>query len=141
MADIEKLIKAGGSLDSADATNPAIRLPPAKNPRLPCLEDKTNQIDSKLLSFEQYATVNGWARKDWAIHLVALLKGKALEVYTCFDEEDAQKYDKRRDVLLKRYNLTQDGFQEKFRRSRPEAGGSISLFRTRIQSYLDKWLH
>ncbi|GFO40116.1 gypsy retrotransposon integrase-like protein 1 [Plakobranchus ocellatus] len=126
---------------SADTTNPAGRLPLAKSPRLPCFDDKTDQIDSYLLRFERYATVNGWARKDWAIHLAALLKGKALEVYTRLDEEDAQKYDKCRDALLKRYNLTQDGFQEKFRRSRPEAGESISQFKTRIQSYLDKWQH
>ncbi|GFO04822.1 reverse transcriptase [Plakobranchus ocellatus] len=93
------------------------------------------------LTIKIVTQVNGWARKDWAIHLAALLKGKALDVYTRLDEEDAQKYDKCRDALLKRYNLTQDGFQEKFRRSRPEAGESISQFKTRIQSYLDKWLH
>ncbi|GFN74300.1 Zinc finger protein [Plakobranchus ocellatus] len=96
--------------NSADTTNPASCLPLAKSPRLPCFEDKTDHIDSYLLRFERYATINGWPRKDCAIHLAALLKGKTLEVYTRLDKEDAQKYDICRDALLRRYNLTQDGF-------------------------------
>ena len=76
-----------------------------------------------------------------AIHLSALLRGKALEVYTRLQEDEALDYDKCRDALLRRYNLTQDGFLEKFRNSRPEAGERMSQYRTRLQTYLDKWLH
>ena len=114
--------------------------PLTKSPRLPCFDEKIDQVDSYLLRFERYASVNGWDRSDWAIHLSALLKGKALEVYTRLDDDEAQDYDKCREALLKRYNLTQDGFQEKFRKSRPEVGERIGQFRIRLQSYLDKWV-
>ena len=114
--------------------------PLTKSPRLPYFDENVDQVDSYLLRFERYALVNGWERSDWAIHLSALLKGKALEVYTRLDEDEAQDYDKCREALLKRYNLTQDGFQEKFRKSRPEVGEQIGQFRIRLQSYLDKWV-
>ena len=113
----------------------------ARSPKLPCFDDKQDQIDSYLLRFERYAAVCGWDKSDWAIHLSALLRGKALEVYTRPQEDEALDYDKCRDALLRRYNLTQDGFLEKFRNSRPEAGERRSQFRTRLQTYLDKWLH
>ena len=113
----------------------------ARSPKLPCFDDKQDQIDSYLLRFERYAAVCGWEKSDWAIHLSALLKGKALEVYTRLQEDEALDYDRCRDALLRRYNLTQDGFLEKFRNSRPEAGERMSQFRTRLQTYLDKWLH
>ena len=52
-----------------------------KSPRLPCYEESRDQIDSYLLRFERYATVNNWSLPDGAIHLSALLRGKALDVY------------------------------------------------------------
>ncbi|GFS21947.1 hypothetical protein ElyMa_001605900, partial [Elysia marginata] len=79
-------------------------------------------------------------RRDWSLHLSALLRGKALEVYTRLDDDSATNYDALKEALLKRYNLNQHGFQEKFRKSRPEAGKRMEQFRTRLLSYLDKWI-
>ena len=104
-----------------------------KSPRLPCFEESRDQIDNYLLRFKRYATVNNWSRSDWAIHLSALLRGKALDVYSRLNEAEASSYDVVKTALLKRYNLTEEGFQERFRKCRPEQG-------ERIVGYLDKWL-
>ncbi|GFO19245.1 reverse transcriptase [Plakobranchus ocellatus] len=127
------------SPDLSEGSPPA-RSSLVKSPRLPCFEEAKDQIDSYLLRFERYASVNGWNRSDWAIHLSALLKGKALDVYTRLSESEAIAYDTVKTALLKRYNLTQDGFQERFRKGRPEQGERISQFKTRIVGYLNRWI-
>jgi len=43
------------------------------------------------------------------------LKGKALEVYSRLPVKDAQDYEILKDALLKRFNLTEEGFKHKFK--------------------------
>ena len=47
-----------------------------------------------------------------------LLSG--LEVYSRLSEEAARDYDKVKIALMKRYDLTEDGYRRKFRASKPE---------------------
>ena len=42
-----------------------------------------------------------WRRDQWAVYLSALLKGKALEVYSRLPIKDAQDYEVLKDALLK----------------------------------------
>ena len=58
----------------------------------------------------------------------ALLTGKALEAYTRLLEEDASNYVELKYALLKRYNLTAEGYQGKFRKDRPETEESVDQF-------------
>ena len=43
----------------------------------------------------------------------ALLSGRALEVYSRLSEEAAQDYDRVKLALMKRYDLTEDGYRRK----------------------------
>ena len=51
----------------------------------------------------------GWSKGQWALYLSALLKGKALEVYSRLPVKDAHDYEILKDALLKRFNLTEEG--------------------------------
>jgi len=42
------------------------------------------------------------------------LKGKALEIYSRLPVKDTQDYEILKDALLKRFNLTEEGFKQKF---------------------------
>ena len=53
-----------------------------KGPKLPPFEDGKDNMDLYLQRFERYAAAQGWRTKQWAMHLSALLKGKALEAYS-----------------------------------------------------------
>jgi len=55
-------------------------------------------------------------------------------------KDDVNDYEKLKSALLKRYQLTADGFRKRFRTSRPEAGESSSQFITRIGNYLQRWI-
>lgn len=62
-------------------------------------------------------------KKDsWAVNLSALLQGHALDVYALLPQEKATDYDALKTALLKRFEKTEDGFRQKFRRCRPKVG-------------------
>ena len=67
-------------------------------------------MDSFLHRFEVYADSQRWSKEQWEVYLSALLKGKALEVYSRLPVKDAQDYEILKDALLKRFNLTEEGF-------------------------------
>ena len=113
--------------------------PKIRAPKLPPFED-FDDLDAYLQRYERYATNQDWQRADWAINLSALLKGKALEVYSRLPPVDANDYDKLKEALLKRFQLTEDGFRQKFRTVKPEEGETASQFACRLENYLLRWM-
>ena len=86
----------------------------AKAPKIPAFNEGKDEMDSYLLRFERYATAQKWEPDTWATGLSALLQGKALDVYALMPKEDALNYDKLKVALLKRYELTEEGFKRKY---------------------------
>ncbi|CAH1242223.1 GIN1 [Branchiostoma lanceolatum] len=112
----------------------------AKAPKLPPFVDGKDEVDAYLQRFERFATANAWEPDTWASSLCALLTGRALEVFSRLDNTEAQDYKCVKEALMKRYNLTEEGFRTKFRQSKPEAGESPGQFLVRISSYLERWM-
>ena len=112
----------------------------AKGPKLPAFEEGKDEMDSYLHRFERYAIAQNWKPEVWVTHLSALLKGRALDVYALLPSEKALDYNELKKSLLKRYELTEDGFKRKFRACRPEPGETFSQFSVRLASYLTKWI-
>ena len=83
-------------------------------PKLPYFEDGVDDMDAYLFRFERVAEIQSWKREDWAIYLSSLLKGKSLEVYSRLSAEQTGNYDALKKALLRRYDLTEDGFKNKF---------------------------
>ena len=111
-----------------------------KSPKLPMFVDGTDDIDSYLERFERFAKIQNWDPNDWAIMLSALLSGTALDVYARLSSTEAVDYDIVKGALLKRYNLTEEGFRSKFRTSNPDQGENPSQFITRIRMYMKRWM-
>ena len=112
----------------------------AKSPKLPPFCDTRDNIDSYLQRFERYAQTQSWPTEDWAISLSALLTGKALDVYTRLPLTDLNNYDKLKLALLKRFQLTADGFHNKFFSAKPEAGETGHQYAARLENYFDRWI-
>ena len=112
----------------------------AKSPRIPAFNEGIDEMDSYLLKFERYATAQKWEPDTWATGLSALLQSKALDVYALMPKEDALNYDKLKVALLKRYELTEDGFKRKNKKCRPENGETFQQFTTRMKSYFTRWI-
>ena len=112
----------------------------AKAPKIPTFNEGKDEMDSYLLRFERYATAQKWEPDTWATGLSALLQGKALDVYALMPKEDALNYDKLNVALLKRYELTEEGFKRKYKKCRPENGETFQQFTTRMKSYFTRWI-
>ena len=125
-----------GNLDD----RPRDREHQAKAPKLPSFVDGKDDLDAYLQRFERFAETAKWNKIGWASKLSALLSGRALEVYSCLSEEAVKDYDKVKIALMKRYDLTEDGYRRKFRASKPEADESPEQFIVRLDRYLVRWL-
>ena len=129
--ELHKTKKDNSSRDS-------ITIPQA--PQLPMFVDGTDDMNSFLERFERIAKIQGWESENWAIMLSTLLSGTALDVYARLSSADAMNYKLVKMALLKRYNMTEEGFRSKFRSARPQKGENPSQFITRIRCYLNHWI-
>ena len=98
--------------DRQNNHNSGVRVGPKL--KIPPFEDGKDDLDAYLRRFERYVESQGIDRGDWAVHLSTLLRGKALEVYSRLPTEDALNYDMLMTALQKRYQMTEDGFRNKF---------------------------
>ena len=112
----------------------------ARTPKIPAFVEGKDEMDSYLLRFKRYATAQGWDKGTWATDFNALLQGKALDVYALMRKEDALDHDKLRCALLKRYELSEEGFKRKYKKCRPESGETFQQFTTRMKSYFTRWI-
>ncbi|GFO18190.1 reticulocyte-binding protein 2 homolog a [Plakobranchus ocellatus] len=131
-AGITKNEPDGGGARSSDAG--------AKHPKLPNFQNGRDDLDIWLTRFERFAESNGWSRKKWSSSLCALLNGRALDCYGRLSAEQAKDYDKVKEALMKKYDLTEDGYRRKFRTCKPAKGESPDMFVVRIVTYLDRWI-
>ena len=69
-----------------------------------------------------------------------MLSGRALDVYSRLSEEAAVDYDQVKLALMKRYDLTEDGYRRKFRLSKPESDESPDQFIVPLTNYLMRWI-
>ena len=76
-----------------------------------------------------------------ATNLKALLKGKALYVYALMLIEQALDYDMLKAALLKRYELTEEGFNRRCKKCRQDSGEVFQQFTKRLKSYFTRWVN
>ncbi|XP_053406560.1 uncharacterized protein LOC123546230 [Mercenaria mercenaria] len=111
----------------------------AYRPKIPKFDEEHDNIDAYLERFERYAQIQNWGEESWAISLSSLLTGMGLEVYTSMPQEEACNYDSLKKAILRRYQLTEEGFRSKFRQSKPDQGESVFQFVSRIKRYFSRW--
>ena len=111
-----------------------------RGPKLPPFDEATDDMDAYIRRFERYATAQEWQPDNWATHLSALLKGKALEVYTRLTPDLAMDFNALKQALLKRYEMTETGFKKRFRNAMPERGETFGQFALRIGHYFNRWI-
>ena len=68
------------------------------------------------------------------------MTGKSLQVYSSMPLTEASNYGNLKTVLLKRYQLTKDGFRSKFRNSKPESEKTVFQLVARLRRYFTRWV-
>ncbi|GFN97178.1 retroviral-like aspartic protease 1 [Plakobranchus ocellatus] len=137
---LQEKIEAGIIKNEPDGSSARSSDAGAKHPKLPKFQDGRVDLNIWLTRFERFAESNGWSRERWSSSLCALLTGRALDCYGRLSAEQAKDYDKVKEALMKRYDLTEDGFRRMFRTCKPAEGESPDMFIVRIVTYLDRWI-
>jgi len=118
-----------------------LRQSPRKTgPKLPSFDESKDDIDSYLRHFERYSLLQRWPKSDWAFYLGALLKGRSLDCYSRLAEPDATDYDKLKATLLRRFDLTAEGFRKKFYQAKRDQDETAAQYVVRLTAYLDRWI-
>ena len=126
--------------DGSDSSSSSTRRRGRAGPKLPHFDDSKDNVDSYLRRFERYAVLQNWPTEEWALYLSALLKGKALEVYSRLTEQDAKSYERLKSALLRKYELTVEGFRRRFYEARRDRDETAAQFVCRLVGYLDRWV-
>ncbi|GFS08472.1 retroviral-like aspartic protease 1 [Elysia marginata] len=114
MKMLQSKIQAGIVKDKTVGNTSRFSDASAKHPKLPHFQDGKDDLDIWLTRFERFDESNSWSRDKWASSMCALLTGRALDCYGRLSSEQAQDYDKLKQALIKRYDLTEDGYCRKF---------------------------
>ncbi len=141
LEEMKKESKENDNENGGSGSSTPVHQVKTKAPKLHSFQEGKDDMDAYLLRYERYATAQGWKREsDWAINLSTLLTGNGLKVYSALSDDEANDYDTLKEAILKRYELTEEGFRTKFRSARPEIRETPAQFVTRISNYLTRWV-
>ena len=112
----------------------------AKAPKLPNFNEERDNMDAYLDRFERFADSQKWKKELWALNLSALLTGQALDVYSRMSPDVANNYDKLKEALLLRYDMTRDGFRRKFREGKIDKDESPVQYVSKLKRYANRWV-
>lgn len=111
-----------------------------KMPKLPVFNEKIDDLESFLHRFEIQASGFSWPKEKWGVALINCLSGELLKVFYTLSPKDAASYSAIKDALLKRFKLTEDGYQERFESVRPEKSEDFSSFLNKTIQFFNRWL-
>ena len=75
----------------------------------------SDDIEAYLTTFERQMEVYEIEKKRWAFKLAPQLSGQAQQAYASMDAEDSSDYEKLKEVILKRYDITDESYRRRFR--------------------------
>lgn len=114
-----------------------LRLP--KQPKILPLSPE-DDIEHYLMTFERIATVCGWPKDEWAVQLVPLLTGRARSAYVLMDFDDSANYEKVKEVILAKYEITRDTYRKRFRALDINPGETPRELYVRLKDLFNKWV-
>lgn len=83
-----------------------------------------DDIESYLTTFERIMAANEVARERWYFQLAPHLTGKAQQAYAALSLDDAKTYDTVKEVILRRYDINEETYRQRFRKLQPKEAES-----------------
>ena len=107
-----------------------------KMPKLTAEDD----IVAYLTTFERLMRAYEVKRERWVFKLATNLIGKAQQAYAGLSTEDANNYDKVKEAILQRYDITEESYRQRFRVAKRKLGESNKEIVARLNDLASKWL-
>ena len=129
-------IKGEGS--DTNVSNSGKHTPRAPAYKFSSFNDKVDDLDLFFDLFEKQCEAFGVPEEDRQSHLYGLFSGKYRETLVNIDKNAT--YPQIRDKLLRTYNLTTNGYRERFFNLTPTTGETMTAFVQRLHACFDKWV-
>lgn len=121
---------------SLDADMPKLEL----KKLVPNFDPKTTDMSLFLNLFEKQLTFLNVPVSKWVVYLVGLLPTDVAKLIANESAEDAQNYEKVKQILLKRFKLSAEKFRQLFVQCRKNPESTWRDFYFDLQNYFDGWL-
>lgn len=76
----------------------------------------------------------------WVFKLASNLVGKAQQAYASLSTEDASDYDKLKQAILQKFDITEESYRQRFRSSQRKQNESNRELVARLDDLASKWL-
>ena len=104
------------------------------------VETEEDDIVAYLTTFERVMTAYEVKRERWVFKLASNLIGKAQQAYAGLSTEDASDYNKLKEAILQRYDITEESYRQRFRAIKRKSGESSKELVARLNDLALKWL-
>ena len=89
---------------------------------------------------EQIAMQQKWAKEVWATQIAGLLSGKAMAEYAALTPEDSTDYDEVKEAILRRYEINEETYHQRFRQDRKKGEESYREYADRLAGiHFKRW--
>ena len=100
---------------------------------------ESDDIEHYLTTFERVAHAYNWPQDMWVLNLAPLLTGKAQSAYASLNMERAKEYHLVKEAILKRYDINEEIYRQRFRGAKKKAEETYSGFGVRLNDMFNKW--
>ena len=107
-------------------------------PKLQRLSE-SDDIKHFLTTFERLAQAYNWPPDIWVLNLAPLLTGKAQSAYAGMDKERARDYQPGKEAMLKRYDINEETYRQRFRKTVKKEEESYAELGVRLTDMFNKW--
>ena len=101
---------------------------------------ESDDIEVYLTTFERLMAAYEIDASRWAFLLAPQLTGKAQQAYAAMSESDSSKYEEVKTAILRRYDINEETYRQRFRSAKQKGGETPIELTTRLQDLADKWL-
>eukprot|EP00731_Ephydatia_muelleri_P014661 Em0008g381a len=98
-----------------------------------------DDIEAYLTTFERVMRAYEVKEERWAVKLAPQLTGKAQQAYAAMKTEDAGRYEKLKEAILRRYDISEETYRQRFRESSKKEEESVGELAVRLTDLLQKW--
>jgi len=101
---------------------------------------ESEDAEAFLTTFERMMRVYGMKEERWAFKLTPQLTEKAQQAYAALNAEDAAQYKEVKVAVLRRYDINEEMYRQRFRTTRRKDGEAYVELAIRLQDLLRKWM-
>ncbi|XP_055870080.1 uncharacterized protein LOC129923388 [Biomphalaria glabrata] len=100
----------------------------------------TDKMDAFINRFEMLMKLEKEPQHEWAIQLLSLVGGKALDALQVLSDDGVANYAILKKTLLDFYQYSEDDYRQKFHELKPPSDGNMKQFVSDVKITFEKWV-